>query len=188
MDRTFLVALVLLTGLGIPGEAAPALDLRPEKVFVADSQKTKFYVPDGLIVGGDEAIDDVVVLDIRHSRNQGFERVVIDLEGNKNGEPAAIQRPPYYQVEVSQVMKRLVFTIWGKPKLAFDAAKVKAAFGRSKAVKRVQLLPILERDRWMFVVHLAGDHPVEIFELNHPVRIIADLRSGAAPGAKGKGK
>ena len=170
------------------GASHAALDLRPEKVFVADSQKTKFYVPDGLIVGGDEAIDDVVVLDIRHSRNQGFERIVIDLEGNRSGEPAAIQRPPYYQVEVSQVMKRLVFTIWGKPKLAFDAAKVKAAFRKSKAVKRVQLLPILEKDRWMFVVHLASGQPVEIFELNHPVRIIADVRSGPPAAVKGKGK
>ena len=180
------VAALTLGGILAALPAAAAKGLEPEKVFVADSQKTRFYVPDGLVVGGDEAIDDVVVLDIRHAVKKGFERMVIDLEGNRNGESASINRPPYYHVAVSPVMNRLVFTIWGKPKLAFDAKKVKDSFKGSKLVKKVELLPVLERDRWSFIVHLKDHQSVEVFELSDPVRVIADIRGTANAPAKKK--
>ena len=68
-------------------------ELRPEKVYVAENRKTQTYIKDGLIVGGDQAIQDVIVKDIRRAKNPLFERIVIDLEGNQGGEPAVIQRP-----------------------------------------------------------------------------------------------
>src|SRR4051812_48093578 len=87
--------------------AQAAAALKPEKVHVADAKKTEAYIQDGMIVGGDQAIDDVVVKDIRRAANAGFERIVIDLEGNRGGEPAAISRPPYFQLAVSPEEKRL---------------------------------------------------------------------------------
>ena len=114
---------ILLALVSVSSLSAPALaELRPDKVHVADAKKNLSYIRDGLFVGGDKAIDDVVVKDIRRAANPGgFERVVIDLQGTKNGEPAAIPRPPYYQVAVTPDEKRIVFTIWGKPKLGFDS-------------------------------------------------------------------
>jgi hypothetical protein len=70
--------------------------VNPDHVFVADTQKTGSYVKDGLIVGGDRAITEVVIRDIRHSMNNGYERIVVDLEGNRSGEPVAIQRLSYF--------------------------------------------------------------------------------------------
>jgi hypothetical protein len=157
--------------------ASARAELRPEKVYVAENRKTQTYIKDGLIIGGDQAIQDVVVKDIRRAKNPLFERVVIDLEGNQAGEPAAIQRPPYYQVAVTPDEKRLVFTVFGKPKLALDAKKVTAEFKRSQWVQGIQLYPKVERDSWTFALEMKSGQAVEVFELADPVRIIVDIRN-----------
>jgi hypothetical protein len=169
---------VLLTvSLLLAVSASARAELRPEKVYIAEARKTQTYIKDGLIVGGDQAIQDVVIKDIRRAKNGLFERVVIDLEGNQNGEPAAIQRPPYYQVAVTPDEKRLVFTVWGKPKLGLDAKKVNAAFKNSQSIQDVQLYPKVEKDSWTFALDMKAGQAVEVFELSDPVRIIIDIRA-----------
>lgn len=152
-------------------------DLRPEKVYVAENRKTQTYIKDGLIVGGDQAIQDVVVKDIRRAKNPLFERIVVDLEGNQAGEPSAIQRPPYYQVAVTPDEKRLVFTVYGKPKLGLDAKKVNSEFKHSEWVQGIQLYPKIERDSWTFALEMKSGQAVEVFELADPVRVIIDIRN-----------
>lgn len=151
--------------------------LRPDKIHVADAKKTQAYVRDGLIVGGDAAIDDVTVRDIRRAANREFERIVIDLEGTLAGEPAAIQRPPYYHVAVTPDERRLVLTLWGRPKLVFDSGRVVKAFKKSSVIGSVELLPRLDDESWTFVLGLKAGSPVEVFELSNPVRIIVDIKS-----------
>jgi hypothetical protein len=151
-------------------------EIRPERVHIAEAKKTKVYIRDGLIVGGDRTIDDVVVKDIRRASNPGFERFVIDLKGTHKGEAPAVQRPPYYQIAITPDERRLVFTIWGKPKLSFDAKKVLNAFKKSKVIQNAMLLPRLEDDLWMFVLELKSDAPLEVFELSNPVRVILDIQ------------
>jgi len=156
---------------------ASAAHLKPEKVHVAEARKNQAYVKDGLIVGGDRAINDVVVKDIRRGKGPGFDRWVIDLEGNRSGEPAAIQRPPYYQVAVTPDEKRLVFTLWGSPKLGFNSKKVVAAMMKSPAIEAVELFPRVDDETWTFSINLKAGRPVEVFELSNPVRIIVDVKS-----------
>lgn len=145
---------------------------------MADAKKTKFYLRDGMVTGGDRAIDEVVVKDIRRGVNPaGFERIVIDLEGTKSGETAAIDRPPYYQVSVTPDEKRLVFSLWGNPKLSFDSKRVVAAFKKSKVVDAIQLYPRLEEHVWTFAMDMKKQRPVEVFELSNPVRIILDVKT-----------
>ncbi len=164
-----------VVAIGFPAAQA---SIRPESVHTADIQKTQSYLRDGLIVGGDRAIDQVIIKDIRRALNAGYERLVIDLEGSLNGEPAAIQRAPFYQIAVNAEEKRLILTVWGKPKLAFDAAKVMRGFRKSRMFSSVELYPKLEEDSWTFALNLATDRPVEVFELKEPVRIIVDVRTG----------
>lgn len=151
-------------------------EIRPEKIHLAESKKNKSYLHDGLIVGGDQAMDDVTIQDIRRSSNPDFERIVIDLEAKKNGEPSPIQRPPYFQLAVSPDERRLVMSIWGRPKLNFNSKKVIAAFKRSSVIQNVVLLPRLEDDSWTFVFELKSESPVELFELTKPVRLILDIQ------------
>lgn len=167
---------LLFLALSCPAWALAVL--QPEKIHTADGKKTQAYVHDGLFVGGDRAIDDVTVTDIRHASNSKYERVVIDLAVSKSGEPAAIERPPFYQVAVSPEERRLVFTIWGKPKLAFNPKKVAEAFKKSLLVSEIQLLPRVEDDSWTFVLALKTGKPVEVFELTNPARIIVDVGRG----------
>jgi hypothetical protein len=167
-----------LAVLGAPWiwHSSVSAEIRPERVHVAEAKKSKSYVHDGLIVGGDRQIDEVTVKDIRRAQNPGFDRIVIDLSGTHNGEPAAIQRPPYYQIAVTPDERRLIFTIWGKPKLGFNAKKVLASFKRSSVIQNVMLLPRLEDNLWTFVLELKSDSPVEVFELSNPVRVIVDIQ------------
>lgn len=162
-------------------------ELRPDKVYLAESKKTEAYIRDGLVTGGDRAIQEFLVRDIRRATNAGYERIVIDLEGSRGGESVAIERPPYFQVAVTPDEKRLIFTAFGKPTLGFDAKKVHGAFKRSALVDQVTLLPALDEGWWTFSIGLKEGHSVEIFELKNPVRIIVDIRGGkAASGKAGK--
>lgn len=156
-------------------------EIRPEKIFVADSKKNELYRKEGLITGGDRTISDVIIKDIRRAVNPGqgtnraYERVVIDLTGTRNGESAAIPRPPYYQLAMRPSEKRILISIWGKPQLAFDSRKVMAAFHKSSVVSQVSLLPKIEDDLWTFSIDLKQDSSVEVFELTTPVRLIVDI-------------
>jgi hypothetical protein len=167
----------LILPILISSVAIAAAELKPDKIHVAEGKKSQFYIRDGLVVGGDKAIDQVVVRDIRRAANSGFERIVVDLEGLNNGETVGIPRPPYYQIAVSPDERRLVMTLWGRPKLAFDSKKVIAAFKKSVVVQNVVLLPTLEENTWTFAFELKKGQPVEVFELTNPTRVIIDVRT-----------
>jgi hypothetical protein len=179
----------VLAALLVLAPAHALAELKPDKIFVAEGKKQKFYVRDGLITGGDRAINEVVVKDIRRANNPGgFERIVIDLEGSRSGEPAAIERPPYYQLAVTPDERRLVFTVWGSPKLGFDSKKVVAAFKKSAAVENLVLYPRVEENLWTFALELRAGNPVEVFELSDPVRIIVDIRTAGDGKARKRQK
>jgi hypothetical protein len=168
-----LVAQVSVSGMGWVAQAA----LGPDAVRVADGRKTEAYVKDGVVVGGDRAITHSVVRDIRRADNSQYERVVIDLEGTMNGEPAAVPRPPFFQAAITPDERRIVLSIWGQPELKFDSARVLGSFKKSRAVSKVELLPKVDDQVWSFALNLRTDARVEVFELGAPTRIILDIRS-----------
>ncbi|MGE0616680.1 MAG: hypothetical protein AB7P04_13680, partial [Bacteriovoracia bacterium] len=60
-----------------PGLADASIpQLKMDRVHLAEANKTNTYIKDGTIVGGDRAIDDVIVLDIRHAANPDYESIV----------------------------------------------------------------------------------------------------------------
>lgn len=177
--RLFIASALALFSVAIPRTGWASADLRPDRIHVADEKKNLAYIRDGLIIGGDQAVNEFVVKNIRRATNAGYERVVIDLEGNRNGEPTAISRAPYFQIAVTPDEKRLVFSLYGRPKLGFDSRKVLQAFRKSALVQNVVLLPRLEEDVWTFVLELRKGAPVEAFELGNPVRLIVDLKTPA---------
>lgn len=184
LGRKSAVSLGIVSGLvGITlgawaasGPAFAAKGLNPGKVYTAAGKKTEHYVKEGLITGGDRAVDDVVVLDLRVAAHKGYDRIVLDLEGNREGDPAPIKRPPYYQVSMTPEMHRMVFTVSGRPKLAFDSKKVHGGLKKSRLVRSVELFPVLEKDRWTFALDLKKGKGIEVFELADPVRVIIDIK------------
>lgn len=172
----------VLAGVFVLDGVAAISGIKPDQIYVADAKKSKSYVGNGVIVGGDWAVDDFTVSGVRRATNAGYERVVIDLEGNRGGEAVLVDRPPYYHVAISPESKRVVVTIMGKPRLGFDPSKVSAAFKKSALVNKVELLPLVERDRWSFVMDLKRAGSVEVFELSKPTRIILDLQALASRG------
>ena len=151
--------------------------IRPDKIFLTEGRKNNSYIRDGLIVGGDASIDDVTVKDIRRATNGEFERIVIDLEGSRGqAQATAISRPPYYQIAVTPDEKRLVFTLFGHAKLAFDAPKILAAFKKSTVIQKLQLYPKVEDDSWTMALETGAAYSVEAFDLSNPVRVIIDIK------------
>jgi hypothetical protein len=153
----------------------PAPRLRVESITVAGSKKTNAKIKEGLIIGGDRSIDQVLIKDIRFSIQSGYERIVIDLEGSHKGEPPGIPRAPYYQIEIAPEHKRIGISIWGQPQLTFDPHKVKTLFKKSTIFKSIDLLPKVEDDVWTFSLPIKSDAAVEVFELSQPTRIIMDI-------------
>ena len=163
-----------LIGFAVASMAA----VNAQHVFQASSKKTEHYLADGVVVGGDSAIQSVKIKDLRRAANPaGFERIVMDLDASRaDGEPTALERPPYYQVSINPEERRLIYTIWGKPQLDLQATKVIAAFKKSPIVQSVEFLPIVHPDQWTFVLNLKSGRPVEVFDLTQPARIITDIR------------
>ncbi|MFZ9596619.1 MAG: hypothetical protein ACO3A2_11150 [Bdellovibrionia bacterium] len=155
-------------------------EIKPESVHLAENKKTQKYVKDGLILGGDQAITDVVVQDIRRAMNPQFERVVIDLMGQNGGEIKTLPRAPYYQIAMQEPENRIVVTVWGQPSLKFNAKKISRAFHGSRVVKNLVLLPKLEEDSWTFALELKPNAQLEVFELANPIRLILDIQQKAA--------
>ncbi len=161
--------------------ASANAELGPLTVRPAELRKTKSYLRDGIFTGGDRAIGDVVVRDIRRAANpEGYERIVIDLEGQLGGEPAAIPRAPYFHVSVAPEQKRLLVSVWGNPRLDFNSSSVIERFRKSSVVKSIELLPKLDDQMWTFALELKADHSIEVFELQSPVRIILDVKQKLA--------
>jgi hypothetical protein len=140
------------------------------RVHSVEPKKTQSYVREGLVVGGDRQVTQVEIKEIRRAMNNGFERVVLDL--NSRG-------TPYYQVAVEPEMKRIVFTVFGQSQLGFDPLKVIAGFKKSTLVSRIDLYPKLDENSWTFALNLKTVTPVEVFELAAPTRIIFDLKTQA---------
>lgn len=179
----YTVLAAFLFGLALNLSLAAVPQMSEQKVYTANSEITNAYIQDGLIAGGDRVISDVIVLDVRHSLKKAAsggltsERMVLDLEGNQNGDPSAIGRPPYYQVAVQKNLRRLEITIFGSPKLAFDAKQIRKRFMKSRLLKNAELLPLVEKDRWTFVLNSTKPLEVEVFELSNPVRVVVDMRA-----------
>ncbi len=167
--------LACLGSLGLFGTQAFA-ELKPDHVQLALGRKTGNYVQDGLVTGGDQAINDVVVKDIRRAVNPGFERIVVDLQGTHSGENVAIPRPPYYQISVNPDENRVVVTVWGKPRLELNSKKIVTEMKKSSVIQSLDLLPPMDGDSWTFVANLKSKRPVEVFELTNPVRLILDIK------------
>ena len=151
-------------------------DLRPERIHVAESRKTKAYIQEGLVTGGFGKVDNFIVKDIRWAKNGPFERIVVDLGGYTQGEETELNRPPYFQVALSPEENRMTLSLSGKAKLSFNSNKVIASFKKSKFVEQVTLLPLIEGVPWTCVFQLKPEVMVETFELGQPVRVILDLQ------------
>ena len=167
--------ILILTAAALFSLASRA-EIRPEKTHLSDTKKTDTYYDDGLIMGGDRAMNNVIIRDIRRSLNPNYERVVLDLENQQEGSTAPLPRAPYFQLAVNAEENRMIMTLWGQPKLNFDSKKVVEAFKKSKIVRNIVLLPRIEDDSWTFVFELKPHFKVEVFELQKPVRLILDIQ------------
>lgn len=174
MSSLFLSIISGVVLAAIPG-------FQPSSVQVATDRKNALYQDRGLIVGGDQAVDRVVILDIRHAKKPEFERVVLDLEGTLQGESSALDRAPYFQVEVSPEQSRMVMTLLGSPRLALDPGRLDALqkeFKKSAIFSGIEVYPVLEKDRWRVQFNLKRKASLEVFELSNPARIVLDIKPG----------
>lgn len=168
-NSTLKAAIVLGMTLFAGATAGAALD--PNQVREALPKKTESYLKEGVISGGDRETRAGMVRNIRRALNGNFERIVIDLEA---------ERAPYFQAAMEPEQRRIIVTLFGSPKLGFNAKKVAEDFKKSPLVSHVELFPKIEEDSWTFALHLRAAVPVEVFELTSPTRIILDLKGGSA--------
>lgn len=171
MNTQLLFGILLMVSVPSAHSMVNQGGVNPDKIHSVDLKKSKSYIRDGLFVGGDAQTADVNLKDIRFATNKEYERLVMDFAGGAG-------RSPYFQVDVSPEMGRIVVTVFGKVKLGFEPKLVSKAFLKSALIQKVELLPQIETDRWTYALTLKdGKRPqVEVFELGAPSRAIIDLK------------
>lgn len=175
------LSLFLIFGYALSVSASNIPGPSPEQVYIAEAKKTSHYVKEGLISGGDGSVQNVVLKDLRFSKNnavQGvpFERLVLDIDVKSMPDGVAIPRPPFYQVDLTPELKRVVVTVFGSVKLGLNPAKSVRLLRASSTIERLEFLPQVLKDRWSFVLYLKKPIGIEVFELSQPTRVILDLR------------
>ena len=131
--------------------------------------KKNLYISEGSISGGDRSQSDFKVTSVRIASNPaGYDRVVIDLANAK--------RPPFFMIQNDPGTHRVLVTLYGKAKLDFSSQTAIQAAKKTKTIKKIDFIPLVESDRWMFSVESQPGVKSEVFELTDPSRIIIDLK------------
>ncbi len=139
--------------------------------------KKGVYLTEGAFSGGDRTVQDYRISNVRIGANpEGFDRVVIDVVGNLQGEKSIIARPPLFHVENTGKSKRTVITLFGKPKMEFSTSSAFAQAKKTASIQGIEFLPLIEDDRWTFSLLTKENTKVEAFELTQPARIIIDIK------------
>lgn len=173
MTSWFLV-LTLAFSASLPTAQAQVDSLRFKQAL---KLKKNFYLGDGSFTGGDRASSDFTVSNVRVASNpEGYDRVVIDLSGNRLGEKSKLSRPPFFLVEVDPALKRINVTLYGKPKIDFSTMTALRASRKGTVIKEFEFIPLVEQDRWTWVIHTFQAPKAEVFELTDPARIIIDVK------------
>lgn len=139
--------------------------------------KKGVYLNEGAFSGGDRGSSDFRVSRIRIAPNPaGYDRLVIDLAGNTDGEKSTLARPPFYWVELSDHHRKVNVTLYGKAKLDFSTQTAIQAARKTKTIAKLDFIPPVNPDRWTWSIDTQMPVKVEVFELTHPARIIIDLK------------
>lgn len=158
----------------IPATQAQFDDLKFKQAL---KLKKDFYLSEGAFTGGDRSSSDFTVSNVRIATNPaGFDRVVIDLSGNTLGDKSTLARPPFYLVEMDPNDKRIMITLYGKPKLDFSTISSIQSAKKTKLISSLEFTPMANKDRWTWAIHTRQAAKVEVFELASPARIIIDLK------------
>lgn len=162
MYRTLFVLLLLIS------TQASAIAIRHE----ANVKKIGKYESDGFFVGGTKESTAVKLKDIRRAKsNEGFERVVLDLEPI-NGNSAI----PYFYIQNAQSESRVVLSIWADVQYDFDADRIQKAFAKSSVIKKLNIVPRVENGLMILEFNMSSEKAkIEAFMLSNPNRIILDI-------------
>lgn len=131
--------------------------------------KKGIYLANGSVSGGDRSSSDFQVVSVRAASSpEGYDRLVIDF--------SKVRRTPFFVVQNDSNADRIIATVYGKVKLDFSSQSAIQAARKTKTIKSLDFLPLLEEDRWMFSARTQGPVKMEVFELSDPARIIIDLK------------
>jgi hypothetical protein len=139
--------------------------------------KKNAYTSEGSITGGSRETRDFIISQIRVAANPaGYDRIVLEIEGNAGGEKSAVSAPPFYLVENDPSNKLVIVTLYGKAKLDFSRQMATQQARKAKLISKLDFLAEVTEDRWTWTIHTEVPVRAEVFELSSPARIIIDLK------------
>jgi hypothetical protein len=131
--------------------------------------KKGVYLKEGSFSGGDRLSSNATITNVRVAANpEGYDRIVVDF--------SKLERPPFFLVQNDPHAHRVVTTLYGKVKAEFSTQSAIQAAKKTKSIKKIEFLPVVETDRMVFSVEVQGSVKTEVFELTGPARIIIDLK------------
>jgi hypothetical protein len=156
--------------------SSPAFAFSPSESIPAERVKRNVYVSDAVISGGDALANPVNLNGVRWAKNPaGYERVVIDLEGDGSGWET--KTPPYFQVGHDGSSSSINVSIRGVAQRNVSASALARAFSRSNLLSQAYLAPAIEGDLAALELKTRAPVDVESFYLVNPPRIVIDVRA-----------
>lgn len=146
----------------------------PTSLRTALKLKKNLYRSEGATVGGVPTVNQFTVNNLRvGTHGQDYDRVVVETQFPSQG---AQQQAPSFHVEVNSNTHTTVVTLYGHAQLAFNTKLVQNQIKKTKWIQKIQLMPVVDQDRWIFSIDTTPGTEVEVFELSQPGRIILDFK------------
>lgn len=131
------------------------------------------FIKNGTFRGGDSLANPVALSGVRWAQQKGFERVVIDLEGDgRNWEDRV---PPYFQIGVDET--NVDVNIRGISQQKLNKASLSYVIRKSALIRNIYVAPDIQGDLASIRFNLKNRAEVKSFYLVRPPRIILDIRA-----------
>ncbi len=138
--------------------------------------KKKIYISQGSFTAGSSETKRAILTEIKVAKNpEGYVRWVLTSVDNVAGETGPLSIPPYTVVENRYDERKTIVTLFGNLTLK---SKIEDAVTQAKKTglfEDIDLLPVLEKDRWTFTIRHKKQLKLEVFQLSNPARVVLDF-------------
>lgn len=174
--RAILSSLVLSTFfVALFSSELSASIAKPSLSHSAKGNDSGMFIDSGFFSGGERSINSAKLVDIRRATNKKFERVVFEMSSSAADQAGSV---PYFIVNLDQLKKKVVVSVWANVNYDFDKDKVAKAFIKSSEIGKLHVVPVVEEGLATFEFSLKGTDTKKIkaFYLTKKPRIVIDFQ------------
>jgi hypothetical protein len=147
-------------------------DFKPENVVIAASENQDFYMPYGIVIGGNRSVDNAVVRSVHWDSHDS---IVIEVGKNNAGTISSLEALPYFHVGLERTY--IMVSIWNVVHDFLNLNQLNQLLSPDSKVRNAVCLPKLEDRFWSIVFYIKDTVLFQVSELKNPARILIKLKN-----------